>query len=390
MGTRRLALAVLLCLACSPLAASAAPPPVQAGFPPEAVRATPPASPASLVGALSSGKKLLLKSGVFDPLLEKAPEFAACESLPQIAGAKAAYIAQFTADLGAKERAALAKFGVEFLDYVPDSAYVVRATDSGLARLKARADLRWLDSLRGAYKVDPVLLAPGWTGPLYLDFRLFPDENPFALFQRIEALLPDASCILLAGKAAEGERLRISIPAEKLHPFVELASGDGAVWSVEPWFVPHLLNDNSIWVIQSYDTADRQNYALSATIWNHGITGTGQIVCVNDSGIDDDNCQFRYSADASAVADAQYPALPDPGVLDLTKKVVSYAVLPGSQPYDGFAFFDHGTHTSGTATTTPRPPRRPRAATTSATGWRPTPRSSFRIRETRAAASWRA
>ena len=48
------------------------------------------------------------------------------------------------------------------------------------------------------------------------------------------------------------------------------------------------------------------------------------------------------------MTDAQYPALPDPGVLDFSKKIISYAVLPGATPYDGFAFSDHGTHTAGT------------------------------------------
>ncbi|MEK7108337.1 MAG: polysaccharide biosynthesis C-terminal domain-containing protein, partial [Patescibacteria group bacterium] len=47
-----------------------------------------------------------------------------------------------------------------------------------------------------------------------------------------------------------------------LHPFLETASQDPAVESMDPWVLPHTMNNNSIWVIQNYDTTNKLTYAF--------------------------------------------------------------------------------------------------------------------------------
>src|SRR3989442_625263 len=65
------------------------------------------------------------------------------------------------------------------------------------------------------------------------------------------------------GNVVKGATLRVLVPAGHLHPFVERAAEDEAVWTIDPWYLPRILNDNSVWVIQSYDTTNKLNYALS-------------------------------------------------------------------------------------------------------------------------------
>src|SRR5262249_22391827 len=244
--------------------------------------------------------------------------------------------------------------GVHRLEYVPSHAYIVQASSPAFASLRRQSLFRWADAYRGGYKLAPVLAGGGWNLDAHLDLHLLPGENAIALFERLHDLDPDLRLTAVHGDTREGALLRVLVPAGHMHPFVDQAVEDPAVMSAVPWFLPVIDNDNSIWVIQSYDTTNRTNYTLSATWWNHGITGPGQTPGMSDTGIDDDMCFFRLSAAPADVTNAQSPALPSTGTIDLTKKVAAYYVLPGATSYDGNTACNgvpesfHGTHTSGT------------------------------------------
>jgi hypothetical protein len=348
MRLRHLATAAAL-LACTAAGSQAGLPTAGArrSYPGEALAATPAPQPRDLQLALDDPGVLLLKSGVFDPLRQDAPDFPWCVTARETPGSADPLLVQFRADLTAPEKEALARSGIRILDRLPNRAYVLRTSAERLERLKRDPGVRWMDRLRGPYKVDPLLLAPGWREPVYLNVRLFPGQDPYALLPAVQALLPSPVRASVLNEPPDGQTLRVLVGPEHLRPLLERVSEDPSVWSIEPWFLPEPCNDESVWVIQSYDTDNRSDYALSATLWAHGITGTGQVVCVNDSGLDSDACYFRYGPDPGEVANAQSPSLPSPGSLDPSKKVIGYAVLPGAEPYDGFAFFGHGTHTTG-------------------------------------------
>src|SRR5262245_28091006 len=310
-------------------------------------------SPDELQRRLARGDSVLLQAAVFDPLTEPTPEFARG---PGVRGDEGVFLVQFRESLPPAVRQELERAGIRFVDYVPSHTYLVRAPRSAFAVLKAHPLVRWLDAFRGGYKVATILRSNDWAQEMYLSIRLLPGENPIDLLDRLRTIDPAVRLSAVQGEIAAGATLRILLSGRRLHPLVERAAEDPAVWSIEPWFLPQIANDQSIWVIQSYDTVNRTNYALSATLWNHGITGTGQIVGVADTGLDDDMCFFRYSGSSSAVAPAQSPALPDTGTIDLTRKVVAYYVLPGATAYDGNTYCSsggyfedyHGTHTTGT------------------------------------------
>ena len=205
---------------------------------------------------------------------------------------------------------------------------------------------------RGGYKPDPALLAAPWSQPVILQFRLFPGENPYQLLERLQTVAPAAELAAVQGDVGTGAILRLLIPGEFLPTFIPEACEDPAVWSVDPWFLPHIMNDNSVWVVQNYDTTNKTTYSLSATMWNHSITGTGQTPAVCDTGCDDDMCYFRLSSAAGAITDSQTVALPGTGTIDNTKKVIAYYVMPNASSYDGNATCaasgspesEHGTH----------------------------------------------
>ena len=330
----------------APGAAAAAPPAGAVAF---AQSHTP--SGEELAARRARGGSLLLRSGAFDPLAEPAPGFSAGRA---VTGAEGSFLVQFQRDLTAADRQRLEDAGVRLVDTVPSRGAVVRASAAAFESLRSDPLVRWLDAFRGGYKTAPMLTWDAWTEAMHLDLRVFPQENALSLMDRLKEIDPAVRFTSVHGEPARGATLRVLVPAGRLHPFVERAAEDPSVWTVDPWFRPQIDNDDAIWVEQSYDTIDTRNYSLSATIWNHGITGTGQTPGIADTGLDDDMCFFRFSSAASDLVAAQTPALPGTGTIDLTKKVGAYLVAPGATAYDGNTSCQgkpesfHGTHTTGT------------------------------------------
>lgn len=323
------------------------------GYPPEVLAslglsATPPERMADL---RALGTHLLLRGVSFDPVTEGVPP-SSMDEIPASRGEPSEiFLVQFRRDLSQEERERFEGPGLRFLDAVPSHGYLVRADAGGLGRLRAHPDFRWEDRFRARYKVDPALLTLGWRQDVVLEIRFLPGENAYPLIEALGAVDPGISFVSLHGGVAEGTSLRIQAPPENLARIAGSAAADPSVWSVDPWFPPQPLNDQSVWVVQSYDTVNKTNYALSATFWNHGLTGTGQWIAACDTGVDTDSCSFRFSSSPSDVTDAQSPPLPQIGTVDASKKVVAYYVLPGASAYDGTytcpAGNLHGTHVCG-------------------------------------------
>lgn len=322
------------------LPAAAPPPP---GALEAAARATPSAE--ELARIRREGRAILLRSGVIDPAREPGS--------PDAEPVNPYRLVQFSVNLSPALRSGLEAGGVRFLDFIPHRSYLVRAEGPALAALESHPLRLWSRPWAGPFKIDPLLLATDW-GEVVLEIRLFPDENAFGLLARLQALQPSVVPVTVQGKTAEGVVLRVQVPRGALHPFLETAAEDAAVWSISPWILPSLHNDHSIWVVQSYDTVNKTDYSLSATLWNQGLTGTGQLPALSDSGIDSDMCFFRLSADPAAVTEAQSLPLPQTGTVDPAKKIAAYYVAPGATAYDnnlacngGSPTSFHGSHTAG-------------------------------------------
>jgi hypothetical protein len=325
--------------------------PGEAGAVPE--RAAPRVlAPEELARMPRDGSRLFLQPIAFDPTAT-APDFSAV-GLP--AGAAGQYgLVQFRPGrLGEKEL--LEKAGVRFFGYVPDNAFQVRLTPQTRRLLEQNAAVRWFGPYAPGFKVHARLWASARDPRPEVTVVLFADASSDAVERELSARFPDA----VRTQRNDGglwPTLRFAVPDSERAIFVAAASAiDGTAW-LEPWSQPRALNNDALGPVQSsVATVLSNGHCTSCTIFNHGITGTGQIVAVADSGLDSDMCFFRYGPATSDVTDAETTLPPAPGSLSPGKKVIGYWVEPGATAYDnnancggGGANSFHGTHTTATA-----------------------------------------
>jgi PKD repeat protein len=300
------------------------------------------------------GTRLLLQAGLYDPTKESL-DFAAVglprardlETLPAKSGPSVDYaIVQFRPG---QHRAAeeCARLGVELFGYFPDNAFVVRLDAAARARLAGQPYVRWIGDYEPGFKVSPRL----WPGTRELRGELvvhvFPGVSLDAVYASLSARFPG---ILRTSRFddAVSPSQQIAVPHHVRDAFVVAASQiDGLRW-IEPYDEPRLHNIDSSGPIQGNVAGD-----AGRRLFARGITGTGQIAAVADSGLDSDMCFFRNLNGVNEVTlftDTPNGSL---GPLFPNRKVVAYWVQPGADAYDnneictdtptGF----HGTHTSG-------------------------------------------
>lgn len=234
-----------------------------------------------------------------------------------------------------------------FIDRIYDDIFILKLNEKEVYEIKKIFPNSILLEYKPNYKVHPSLLISNWKEPVIIEVLLQKGEK----IESLKSEIPKHFFIGSISNEKKGLRLRWLVDADKVYDFSVELSKYNEVMLVYPWFFPIPLNDDSIWVIQSYDTTNKRDYYLSAVMFNHGILGEGEIATICDTGLDNDMCYFSY--DNSGYSLAQYPTLPQTGVLDFSKKVICYSVLPNATAYDNdsncgvFNQF-HGTHTSGT------------------------------------------
>ncbi|MCD4750824.1 MAG: S8 family serine peptidase [Thermoanaerobaculales bacterium] len=257
-------------------------------------------------------------------------------------------VVQFSSTPTAKSRTVLERAGVEHLFYIPNNAYLIRFDLADLETVLGFAGVRAVFRLPKWARVEPGLLdSPvDGDGRVAVEIMAAPGVDAHAIAAALGKRIEETLFVTNSDHHERG-RVIARIRSGELYRAVDLLTGLEDVLSVDLWREKQLLNDHSIWVGQSYDTVDTTNYAITAPIWNQGILGAGQIVCVNDSGLDSDMCYFRFDGSAGSKTTAQSPLPPDIGTVEPGKKVVAYYVEPGADAYDTSAASYHGTHVSG-------------------------------------------
>jgi len=164
---------------------------------------------------------------------------------------------------------------------------------------------------------------------------LAPGVDPAPVLERLAAA---GARVVALSLRPDGARLYLTLSAAaSLAAEPALRSVDREIAWIVPWSVPVPFNDDSVWVGQSYDTVGR-----TTPIFDHGVTGTGEIVAVFDTGLDPDMCYYVLAPGEWNPAQEVVP--PDVGVVDPSKKVIAYWVEPGATAYDGWN--GHGTAVS--------------------------------------------
>ncbi len=332
--------AASLALACAQLGAAPGP----KTFKPQ------PLTPEQLLEVPRDGTRLLLAGAVFDPT-EQQPDFALVGLSNAVDPAYG--IVQFLpGELAAKEE--LERAGLAFVGYLPDNAFQVRLDEQARARLAGHRAVRWLGPWRAGYKVHPDLWPGSGVAVDEVTLHLFRGEDPARVEQALQAAAPDARALLISDRSSG--KLRYGVAGEARDGFVRAASQVSGVAFIEAYRRPELHNNAALGPVQSnVASALSGTTCTNCSIFNHNLTGSGQIAAVADSGNDSDMCFQRYDATAGAITDAQSPVPPSTGSIDPSKKIVAYYVQPGATAYDnnvscagGPATSWHGTHTSST------------------------------------------
>ena len=207
--------------------------------------------------------------------------------------------------------------GVELLDYVPNYAFLARASTAQLERAKKLSQVVWTGAWHPAYRIEPRLAALA-KDPTTMQVErqvvavLFPGVSRAAVQAELEALGASVESVdELTGRAMLTLRATPGAVLAMAHVM------DVQWLEIAPVTGPR--NDTTKWVIQTFVANDTR-------VWNMGLLGAGQIIGHIDGGIALTSCYFSDPAGN--------PIGP------LHRKVV----------YNSGAAVDaHGTHTAGTS-----------------------------------------
>ena len=219
-----------------------------------------------------SGTMIKLAGYQFDPLVS-------LPSLPQALKQKTSptsgpgyYIIQFDGPVRDEWKEACRQAGVEFLDYIPDFAFIVRMDASKKKQVGALPNVRWLGEYEPAYRLQENLCSPGKTSRNAVTSEfiivLFPGSDIDSVISRIEK---SGGEILGRSNSSWKTKLRVVLPLDRLDSVAALS---GVKW-VEEAPVWQYLNNKARGIME-IDAA-----------WSTGsIFGGGQIVGVADTGLD--------------------------------------------------------------------------------------------------------
>ncbi len=278
-------------------------------------RPWPAVASAALVAVLlpvsSPGQEIRLAARSFDPL--EAPPASA----RSVGNAGKYHLLQFSGPVREEWKEACRGRGIEFLDYVPDFAFIVRSPPDRLAAISSLPGVRWIGPYRPAYRIDPVLLSAS---------RLSRGKTREVIVSLFPGASADETAVLVAKaggtviRRTDGpsrSKLRVRAPDSAIEM---IAAIEGVKWLERaPRFVWH--NNKAGGIVRA------------RTAWTNatGFLGAGQVVGVADSGLD------RGTVDPSLLHDD----FKDGAGLSRVLAISDWSSGTGDA-------IGHGTHVSGT------------------------------------------
>src|SRR5262245_9723794 len=268
---------------------------------------------------------LLLRTGAFDPLesepaavrigqtqLETTSLVARSARLSALARQAANeteyFIVQFSDHILPAQAEGLRARGYEIVGYVANNAYIVRAPRAEAGQLQAaqgRGEFRWVGAYGAGLKVETTLAQaadeiangasaePNAGQTVAIAFLTFRGAGSSSIREAIGALNLTAEPIIEDRHDERAWGVIIVERADLPRLVTSLAAIEGIEW-VERRAPLRLLNDNGVKIVQT-------GFAGTDTpLYRHGLTGAGQVYGAADSGLDDDNAQFKLGGDASA------------------------------------------------------------------------------------------
>ncbi|MEE8111540.1 MAG: S8 family serine peptidase, partial [Acidobacteriota bacterium] len=295
--------------------------------------------------------ELRLKAGVFRPLetIPTAPAWYRHAPVERSPAGRRYLVAITRGPLNGVDRQRLMRAGAEILGYIPVHGYRIRVEPENETTIRALPFVSWLGEFPQHMKTDPGLSArvggPGRSTKIRVVM------NPGEPETRVRELLDD----LLLNATPSGKdgawRFEANIPAGRLGTILSDLSGLPEVEAVEEARPIRRLNQDAVWVHQSFVGPTPQE----TPIFDQGIFGCGQVIGIADTGQDFDACQFADSVLLTPpIASCTTPPCPVAATDPNQRKDILYYNWSGTPDGDddtcpGFLGTGHGTHTSGSA-----------------------------------------
>ena len=267
---------------------------------------------------------LLLRAGAFDPL-ESEPaavrvgqarlettslsERSARLAARQVAASEPAYyIVQYPDRILPAQSESLRARGYEIAGYVANNAYIVRAQRAHASQLQAaqgRGEFRWVGAYGAGLKVESALAQtadeiangssaePNTEQTVAISLLTFRGAGSSSVREAVGALNLTAEPILEDRHDGRTWGVITVERADLSRLVTALAAVEGIEW-IERRQPRRLRNDSGVKVVQT---------GLAGTdtpLYHNGLTGAGQVYGAADSGLDDDNAQFKLNGESSA------------------------------------------------------------------------------------------
>jgi len=222
--------------------------------------------------------------GSFDPVWNEFPSSNTSLdfSRPQIDGL---WIVQLIRPDARVLEKLCADFGCEVIDYVPDSAWLVRGSSAALEQIEESPAVRWVGGEPASWRLGESLITNWLNLPLSLDLVLQPasdlDEIDIAIL--LEDLLRlnvgEVSCDVILCRLTELSASNVQGQQAQLSTIAM----DGRIIFSEP-----LLE------LRTFNAQAAVDIGLTSVITNHnsGLNGSGETIAILDTGLDSDHIDF--------------------------------------------------------------------------------------------------
>lgn len=219
-----------------------------------------------------SGTLIKLAGYQFDPLVSIPLIPQALKREISGESAPGYYILQFDGPVREEWKEACRRAGVEFLDYIPEFAFIVRMKTLRKEQVGALPNVRWLGAYEPAYRLQKnisLLKKKVKKGsPPEFIVVLFPGSDVDSVVSAIEK---EGGKILKRTDSSWKTKLRVAISSDRIESVAALS---GVKW----------VEDAPVW---RYFNNESRGIMEVDTAWNTGsYFGAGQIVGVADTGLD--------------------------------------------------------------------------------------------------------
>ncbi len=268
---------------------------------------------------------LLLGPYSFDPL-EGSPRLPPGLTLPENPPSRATYIVQFIGPVRAEWVEGLKASGAALGDYLPNDAFVARMDPAARDAVASKAEVRWVGLYQPAYRLSQNLA--GVRGSAEVNVLLFRDQEGEALGALARTLGRAGAPVHLIAAFGPYDLVRALVPVGALP---DLARLDATYW-VEGYVPPRLDEQYVPPILQSATAGLVFNTSFgNVPVWFHGITGSGEVVGLSDTGIDYDHQAFRQGPTTVGTPGPSH------------RKIYAYHIMPGGDDHDNDVS-GHGTH----------------------------------------------